>query len=130
MAARRHRADALIAKAALTKRTQPIFTPLALRDLLRDLRSDLEEDLSRVIGDAAAHRLGQAARSFSRWQRDARARLIENLLEYAIDERQLLPKRGELSVLSGEIEELARALARLEARVALLDRGGDHPAAR
>lgn len=98
----------------------------ALRELMRELRWDVEEDLSRV-GDAAAHRLGRAARSFSDWQRDVRQRLIENVLEYAIDERRLVPRRSELSALSGEIEDFALALNRLEARISLLDRDGAHP---
>lgn len=96
----------------------------ALRELMRELRWDVEQDLARVIGDAAAHRLGQAARSFGAWQRELRQRLVENVLEYAIDEKRLLPKRSELSVLSSEIEDFSRALQRLEARIAPLERDG------
>ncbi len=48
--------------------------------LLRYLRWDLEEDLSRVLGDALAHRVCGAARDFVAWQAQSGRRLAENVM--------------------------------------------------
>jgi len=97
--------------------------PLAeeLRYLARDLRPDVEEALSRVVGDIAAQRIGDAARSLARWQRDAVLRAGEALADYVIDERKMLVRRSEFAPLAADIARLASALADLEQRIARLD---------
>jgi ubiquinone biosynthesis protein UbiJ len=98
-------------------------TPLAaeLRYLARHLRPDAEEALSQVVGDVAAHRIGEAARAALRWQRDAAERIAEALGDYATDERRILVRRAELAALAADIERLSAALASLEQRIARLD---------
>jgi ubiquinone biosynthesis protein UbiJ len=85
--------------------------------LLRHLRWDVEEDLSRVLGDAAAHRLVAAAKQFARWQADAVRRSAEGLMEYALEEKHLLVRRAELDELAGAAAVLRDAVERLEKRV-------------
>lgn len=92
-----------------------------VRYLLRHLRWDVEEELSRWIGDALAHRVAGAVRSFAGWQRDAARRLVENVAEYAVDEHRILLQRAELQALSAEIESLSAALARLDERMLRLE---------
>ena len=85
--------------------------------LLRHLRWDLEEDLSRVIGDAAAHRLVAVAKQLAGWQADAARRTAEGVMEYVLEEKRLLLRRAELDQLGAAAALLRDALERLEKRV-------------
>lgn len=85
--------------------------------LARYLRWDVEEDLSRVVGDVAAHRLGQAGRDFLAWQADAAKRLAETAVDYAADETRLLVRSVELKSLAEEVARLRDAIERLEQRI-------------
>lgn len=85
--------------------------------LLRHLRWDVEEDLSRVFGDAAAHRLVAVTKQLARWQADAARRTAEGLMEYALEEKRLLVRRAELDELSAAAAVLRDAVERLEKRV-------------
>lgn len=85
--------------------------------LVRHLRWDFEEDLSRVFGDAMAHRLASLARGFAAWQADAARRLGESLADYATDEKRALVARAEMEAFAGDVAELRDALARLEKRI-------------
>ncbi len=95
--------------------TEPL-PPRALDALL----DDLEEALSRGVGDVAAHRLVGAARQVASLGADAGSRLLEGLVEYALEEKHLLVHRLELDALAdaareldGRIESLERRLERL-----------------
>jgi ubiquinone biosynthesis accessory factor UbiJ len=91
-----------------------------LEHLARHLRWDVEEDLSRLFGDVLAHRLAQAARRFTGWQRDSAARLGETLADYMIEEARLVVRRAELEELAAAAARLQSALERLEQRIARL----------
>ncbi|HUQ76874.1 MAG TPA: hypothetical protein VM183_19300 [Burkholderiales bacterium] len=91
-----------------------------LRMLAKHLRPDVEEELSRFVGDVAAQRVVGTARSFMRWQVDALTRLGEGVAAYAADERRVLVRRGELADLARQLDELHKAIARLEGRMAPL----------
>lgn len=90
--------------------------------LFRHLRWDAEEDLARLVGDAPAYRIAAGAREFAAWHKDALARLAENFMDYAVEERQLLARRVEFEQLRGEILQLRDALERLEKRIERLAR--------
>jgi len=92
-----------------------------LRHLARHLRPDVEEELSRFVGDVAAQRIGDGVRAVARWQRDAAGRAGEALADYVVDERRMLVRRGELTLLAADIARLGNALADLEQRIARLD---------
>jgi len=85
--------------------------------LARHLRWDVEEDLSRVVGDAAAHRLAAAAAAFGAWHLDAARRLAAATVDYATEEKQLLARRAELDALTESLARLRDAIARLDRRV-------------
>jgi len=91
--------------------------------LFRNLRWDYEEDLSRLIGDAAAHRAVRVAREFAAWQKDGACRLAEGFMEYAIEERRLLVPRAELEALAQGAALLRDGLERLEKRLERAERG-------
>lgn len=59
----------------------------ALGDVLRHLDWDAEDDLSRWVGDIAARRLADAARSFLAGHADTVQRLADNLEEFLRHER-------------------------------------------
>lgn len=88
--------------------------------LLRYLRWDVEEDLSRIFGDALAHRMVGTVRDFASWQAEAGRRLAENAMEYVIEERRVVIARGEFDEFAERVAQLRDNLARLEARVVRL----------
>jgi ubiquinone biosynthesis protein UbiJ len=92
--------------------------------LFRHLRWDFEEDLSRLVGDAAAHRAARAARTLIAWQRDAAQRIAEGLMDYAVEEKHLLVPRAELVKLAQGAAQLRDALERLQKRLERQERGG------
>lgn len=91
--------------------------------LFRHLRWDFEEDLSKLVGDAAAHRAVQTARTLLVWQKDAARRIAEGLMEYAVEEKRLLVPRAELEKLAQGAAQLRDALERLEKRLRQQERG-------
>ncbi len=88
--------------------------------LARHLRWDAEEDLSRLVGDAAAHRAMALARDFAAWQADAARRLAESFMEYAQEEGRLLAPRAGYAAFAAEVAELRDALERLDKRIGRL----------
>lgn len=97
-------------------------TAQRFQKLLEIARPDLEEELSRFIGDIAAHRLGEVARSVANWAREARSTMGGNIREYLQEESRNLPTRYEVErfadnvgVLRDDVERIAARLAKLEA---------------
>lgn len=89
----------------------------ALSHVLRNLRWDVEEDLSRVVGDIAAHRLVKGTESLVAWQKDAAARLAENLTEYLVHENPQLVRQEEFKTFGDEVAALRAQLDGLEQRL-------------
>lgn len=90
--------------------------------LARHLRWDAENDLAGWVGDALAHRLAGSARALAAWHRDAASRIAGGVMDYAIDEAQLLARRGELAAFGRELAALRDALDRLDLRLGRLER--------
>lgn len=95
-----------------------------VRQLAGRLRWDIEEDLSRVIGDIAAHRLSNGARSANLWRRDTTVRLARGAAEYVTEEARILPPRAEVESWFDDVDQLRDAVERLEKRLALLETPG------
>jgi ubiquinone biosynthesis protein UbiJ len=93
----------------------------ALQFVFRNLRWDAEEDLSRVIGDAAAHRVAGAGRAFVAWQRDAAQRLGDNVAEYLKEESQQLPRPDDVAAFGRAVADARDAVERLDKRIARLE---------
>ena len=85
--------------------------------LARHLRWDIEDDVAKIIGDPAAHRLLGLAKEIAAWHAEAVRRLAEGLVEYALEEKNLLVGRGELEALAAANSRLRDGLERLEKRI-------------
>jgi ubiquinone biosynthesis protein UbiJ len=93
----------------------------AFQRLLFHGRPDVEEELSGVIGDVAAHELGELARRTAGWGREARETLRRNLSEYLQEESRALPTRYEVNAFRDRVERLRDDVARMDARLRLLE---------
>jgi len=85
--------------------------------LLRYARPDFEEELSKLVGDAAAHQVGRAARGVGRWGSEARSTMEANIREYLQEESRDLPSRYEVERLASDIDVLRDDVDRLAARL-------------
>ena len=95
----------------------------AFSELLKQAQPDLEEELSRVIGDVAAHQIGNVARAALGFGRQAVDTMRQNVAEYLQEEGRDLPTRTEVDEFFADVDKLRDDLARLEARFANLHRG-------
>ena len=87
------------------------------QQLLSFARPDVEEELSGIVGDAAAHRLGELARGFGRWGRDARSTMGANIREYLQEESRDAPSRYEVEKFNTGVSKLRDDVDRIEARL-------------
>jgi ubiquinone biosynthesis protein UbiJ len=88
--------------------------------LLALAKPDVEEELSSVVGDAAAHRLGEIARGLGEWGRSARTTMSANVREYLQEESRDVPSRYEVEQFASDVGTLRDDVDRLEARINLL----------
>ena len=91
-------------------------------ELLKEARPDLEEELSRVIGDVAAHHVGNVARSAMGFARRAVDTFAQNVSEYLQEEGRDAPSRTEADEFVTGVDKLRDDVDRFEARLALLER--------
>lgn len=91
-------------------------------ELLKQARPDLEEELSRVIGDVAAHHVGNAARSALGFARKAADTFAQNVSEYLQEEGRDAPSRTEADEFTSGVDKLRDDVDRFEARLTLLER--------
>ena len=87
------------------------------QQLLEYAKPDIEEELSGVVGDAAAHRLGEIARGVSNWTRSASSTMGANIREYLQEEGRDVPSRYEVDRFAGNVNTLRDDVDRLEARI-------------
>lgn len=85
--------------------------------VLKNLRWDFEEDLSKVVGDIAAHRIAGGLATLVDWQKQAVARLAENLTEYATLEAPLLVPQAEHEAFADDVARLRADVERVEQRI-------------
>ncbi len=97
-------------------------TAKAFQDLLGYAKPDMEEELSSLIGDVAAHRLGEMARGIGSWARDARSTMGSNVREYLQEESRDLPSRYEVERFAKQVDTLRDDVARFDARLDRLER--------
>lgn len=93
----------------------------SFHELLHAARPELEEELSRLVGDVAAHQLGNAARAAAGWTRKAAATFAANVTEYLQEESRDLVSRPEAEELYAAVDGLREAADRLAARLDELD---------
>lgn len=85
--------------------------------LLSLARPDVEEKLSGIVGDIAAHRLGELARGIGRWGREARSTMGANIREYLQEESRDAPSRYEFEKFNSSVNTLRDDVDRIEARL-------------
>ncbi|MGA9853027.1 MAG: SCP2 sterol-binding domain-containing protein [Gammaproteobacteria bacterium] len=85
--------------------------------LLKQADLDWEELLSHYVGDIAAHQIGNLARGFLRWGKDAADRLSQDMAEYLQYETRNLPPRHEVETFLSEVDHLKSDVDRLAARL-------------
>ncbi len=102
--------------------TGDIELAAAIDFIRRNIAWDYEEDLSRVFGDVAAHRMAATARQLDRWGRDTALNLAHAVAEYATYEQPVLASAQAIEAFNREVDDLRDATARLEKRLALLQR--------
>ena len=89
----------------------------AFQRLLSLARPDIEEELSGVIGDVAAHRLGELARGVGRWRQEVHETMAANIREYLQEESGELPSRYEAERFAEDVDTLRDDVERSEARL-------------
>jgi len=94
-------------------------------ELLKHSRPDLEEELSRVIGDVAAHQVGNVARSALAFGKRAADTFTQNIAEFLQEESRDLPTRTEADEFLAGVDRLRDDVDRIEARIKLLDKSSD-----
>ncbi len=90
--------------------------------LLARLDIDWEEHLSRIVGDPAAHQLGQFWREFRYWGRKTSTTLLQDGGEYLQQELHILPARPSVESFLSAVDGLREDVDRLEARLDRLRR--------
>jgi ubiquinone biosynthesis protein UbiJ len=85
--------------------------------LAKHLKWDVEEDLSKVVGDAAAHRAVSAARAAAAWGKDASERLAAGAAEYWTEESPLIATRVKVEDFVAGVTELRDTVERLDKRI-------------
>ena len=94
-----------------------------LRTIMGRVDIDWEEVLSRYVGDAISHQLGNLSRGMTRWGRQAGSTLMQDLAEYLTEEGRYTPQRDELDVFSAAVDRLRDDAERLQQRVRRLEDG-------
>ena len=100
-------------------------TAQAFQRLLAYGKPDLEEQLSGVIGDVAAHGLGDIARYVGGWEENTHATVQQNIQEYLQEENRSLPSRYEAEAFRDQAETLRDDVDRFEARIRRLEQAAD-----
>jgi len=94
----------------------------AFHELLRAARPDIEEELSRLVGDVAAHQLGNFARTAFGWGERSASTFAQNVSEYLREESRDLVTRTEADEFIAGVDTVRDALDRIEARIDRLSR--------
>lgn len=98
-----------------------VYTAQAFQQLLGYGRPDLEEELSTIVGDTAAHGIGDIVRAVARWSRQAGSTMRQNVSEYLQEESRAVPSRYEVEKFRQRINTLRDDVDRLEARIRRLE---------
>jgi ubiquinone biosynthesis accessory factor UbiJ len=93
--------------------------------VLEGLDIDWEEQLSRVLGDVAAHAIGNALRDARAWTRQAGSILGQDVAEYFTHERRDLPPRSLVEPFLQAVDTLRADVDRLTQRIERLQQVQD-----
>lgn len=93
----------------------------SLNAALAALDIDWEDHAARLMGDPVAHRAGRLIRDGLGWLRGLAETAEANAAEYAREEADILPSAGRYRAWSADVARLRDDVARLEARLRLLE---------
>lgn len=93
-----------------------------LRAVFSRLEVDWEEQLAQLVGDVAAHQMGNAVRQGLRWGAELQRTAAQNLGEYVTEEARLTPSSWELEEFAADVDTLRDDVERLVQRVERLTR--------
>ncbi len=94
-----------------------VETARQLRAILDAVDIDWEEQMSHVMGDVAAHQLGNVVRAAQGWSKEAIRTLERNVAEYLQEEAGLVARRYEVEEFIAAVDGLRMDVDRLELRV-------------
>lgn len=100
-----------------------VMLAAAIGQVARSFRWDVEEDLSRVVGDAVAHRIGQAFRDWRGQADGLGVRSREAAQRYVASDRGPLVTAEELDAFGQALRALSDRIGRLETPAPLTARG-------
>ena len=92
--------------------------------VFKQLNWDVEADLAPVVGDIAAHRLHALGRDTLAGMAHAASALGHNASEYMVEEAELMARAVDVARFNRDVDALADDMARLDARLRLLEAGG------
>ncbi len=92
------------------------------RDFFANVEIDWEEQLSQVVGDGVAYPLAQCLRLMKQWAKRSVESISQNVKDYLQAETDLLVSKEELQIFFSDIDGLRDEVARLQARIARLQR--------
>lgn len=85
--------------------------------VFRNLEWDAEGDLAGLIGDIPARRLALTGQGLANGLRNSAERGLENLREYAVEERRVVAANDEIVAFGEAVDVLRHDLSRLEKRI-------------
>ncbi len=94
----------------------------AFNDVFQNMAWDAESDLAKVFGPVVGFRLAEAGRSFTGWLNHATTDTAKTLAEYATHENPMLASPLDIQHFNAEVDTLRDDVARLEARLARLEK--------
>jgi len=89
--------------------------------VFRQLNWDVEADLAPLVGDIAAHRLHGIGRDILAGLAHTAAALGRNASEYVVEEAELMARAIDVARFNRDVDALADDVARLAARLRLLE---------
>jgi ubiquinone biosynthesis protein UbiJ len=92
-----------------------------MSELFAGLNIDIEEILSNHIGDIAAHNAMQSAESFGQFIKTKHTQAMQALSDVLLDEKPIGVRPIMIENYIQEVSEVRDTLARLEARLAILE---------
>ena len=89
--------------------------------VFKQLSWDVEADLAPLVGDIAAHRLHALGRDALAGLAHTAAALGHNASEYVVEESEMMARAIDVARFNREVDALADDVARLDARLRLLE---------
>lgn len=89
----------------------------AFMTIFAQLQIDWEEQLSLLVGDVAAHHIGNVTRNAQQYTQQTAQTWQQNIVEYLQEENRFLPTHPELTIFYNEVDNLRSDVARIEKRL-------------